>query len=101
MIYAHKYNLEKALENYKDFKNWQKKFVPIQNIDPEYKQKMDDLLKTGLFYCCATRDQYIKPMVVVHVGRILRVKPDQQLFLDAFGYFLQSIIDNMMIDGQL
>jgi hypothetical protein len=62
---------------------------------------MDDLLKTGLFYCCATRDQYIKPMIVVHVGRILKVKPDQQLFLDAFGYFLQSIIDKMMIDGQL
>jgi hypothetical protein len=62
---------------------------------------MEDLLKTGVFYCCATRDQYMKPMVIVHVGRILRVKPDQQLFLDTFGYFLQFIIDNMMIDGQL
>ena len=29
MIYANKYNLEKALHNYKDLKEWQGKFVPI------------------------------------------------------------------------
>jgi hypothetical protein len=62
---------------------------------------MDDLLKTGVFYCCPTRDQYFKPMIVVHVGRTLRFKPDIKLFLDAFGYFLQTVIDHMMIEGQL
>ncbi len=54
---------------------------------------MDDLLKTGVFYCSPTRDQYFKPMMIVHVGRILRIKPDTKLFLDAFGYFLQTAIN--------
>lgn len=62
---------------------------------------MDDLLKTGIFYASPTRDQFFKPMMIVHVGRILRVKPDQKLFLDTFGYFLQTCIETMMIDGQL
>lgn len=62
---------------------------------------MDELLKTGIFYASPTRDQYFKPMIIVHVGRLLRVKPENKLFLDTFGYFLQSAIDQMMIDGQV
>jgi hypothetical protein len=62
---------------------------------------MDDLLKTGVIYTPPTRDQFFKPIVIVHVGRLLKVKPENQLFLDTFGYFLQSIIEKMMIDGQL
>ncbi len=62
---------------------------------------MDDLLKTGVFYASPTRDQYFKPIIIVHVGRLLEIKPDPKLFLDSFGYFLQSVIDNMMIDGQI
>ena len=75
--------------------------MPLENIDPVYLAKMDDLLKTGVIYIPPTRDQYFKPIIIVHVGRLLRIKPDNQLFLDTFGYFLQSIIENMMIDGQI
>jgi hypothetical protein len=36
---------------------------------------MDTLLKTGVFYTSPTRDQYFKPIIIVHVGRILAIKP--------------------------
>jgi len=62
---------------------------------------MDEFLKMGLIYASPTRDQYMKPIIIVHVGRILRAKQEMKLFLDAFGYFLQNIIEKMMIDGQL
>ena len=49
--------------------------MPLSNVAADYKTKMENLLKTGVFYVTPTRDQYFKPIVVVHVGRLLRVRP--------------------------
>ena len=62
---------------------------------------MNNLLKTGVFYTPPTRDQFMKPIVIVHVGRLLKESAELELCLDSFGYFMQTMIEEMMIDGQL
>eukprot|EP01017_Pseudomicrothorax_dubius_P028170 TRINITY_DN3329_c0_g1_i8.p1 TRINITY_DN3329_c0_g1~~TRINITY_DN3329_c0_g1_i8.p1 ORF type:complete len:387 (+),score=132.01 TRINITY_DN3329_c0_g1_i8:127-1287(+) len=83
------------MNSVRDHVAWRKTKLPVNISNP-----IENILREGIMYQFG-RDHRFRPILVINPYKIDVSKVDTEIFMDAMTYFLEFILKNMFLPGQV